>query len=104
MLHSIADSFICLNRIFWITYKNSYDVNPTIGLWLLAEYPVLPGCEAFGCFARGRRGTNGLKRDCAVGSALPTRLAADHLRNNNEAEQVILLHLCRHPSPPATTH
>ena len=64
-----------------------YDVNPTIGLWLLAEYPVLPGCEAFGCFARCRRGTNGLKGDCGVGSALPARLAAAHLRSNNEAER-----------------
>jgi hypothetical protein len=31
------------------------------GPWHLAEYPGLPGYEAFGCFARCRRGANGLK-------------------------------------------
>ena len=70
-----------------MTYKNTYNPNATIGPWLLAEYLALPGCEAAGCFARCRRGTNGLKGDCAVVLGPPAHLAAAQLRNNIAAER-----------------
>jgi hypothetical protein len=66
---------------FWLSLRRE---NSTIGPWLLEEYLVLPGCGEFGCFARCRRGTNGLKGDCAVVSALSARLAVGFARAHHD--------------------
>src|ERR1700738_5071317 len=101
--HLSANTTISLNGIFWISYKKTYNFKPTIEPWLLAECLVLPDCEAVGCSARCRRGTNGLWGDCAVVSALTARLAAAQPRNNIAAERLSLLLRLPVPSVPANS-